>query len=244
MIGLRRDARHRYYLDGVGPIPSVTTITGILDKPALTWWKLEQLAANAVQDAEMLVVMRDRGDIAAAIKYVMTRRDAGDAARERGTDFHALAERWHKGEDVTAPDALMDEWGGYLAWWVWAQPDVLYAEELVANLEHDYAGTFDLIANLDGETWMLDIKTGKSVANAKGVVYPDHRLQLAAYARAEFIGRPDSAERIPLPRVDRYGIVHVTAAGTRLVEAAVTEADWGAFLGCRALYAWARETKA
>jgi hypothetical protein len=243
VTGLTRDARHRYYLDGAGPIPSVTTITGILDKPALTWWRLEQLALNAVQDAEMLAIMRDRGDTEAAVKYVMTRRDAGDAARERGTDFHALAERWHKGEPVAVPEALADEWNGYLDWWQEAQPDTLYAEELVANLEHVYAGTFDLIAKLDGETWMLDIKTGKSVANAKGVVYPDHRLQLVAYARAEFIGREDG-ERIPLPAVDRYGVIHVTAAGTRLVEAKVTEADWGAFLGCRRLYAWAREKAA
>ena len=243
MTGLRRDARHRYYLDDAGPIPSVTTITGILDKPALTWWRLEQLAANAVQDAEMLAIMRDRGDTEAAIKYVMTRRDASDAARERGTDFHALAERWHKGEDVTAPVALADEWAGYLAWRAESGVRAFYAEEMVCNIEHDYAGTFDEIGVIDDETWMLDVKSSKSVANAKGRVWSEYRLQLKAYSEGEFIGRPDSAERIPLPHIDRYGIVHVTAAGTRLVEAAVTEADWAAFLDCRRLYAWARETK-
>jgi hypothetical protein len=242
MTGLRRDARHRYYLgDDPTPIPSVTTITGILDKPALTWWKLEQLAANAVQDAEMLAIMRDRGDTEAAVRYVMYRRNASDAARERGADIHALAERWHKGETVDAPEELAEEWTGYLRWWTDTLPDMLYAEEMVASVEHNYAGTFDLVAVIGGETWMLDIKSSKSVANAKGTVWPEYRLQLVAYARAEFIGRAD--ERLPLPPIDRYGIVHVTREGTRLVEAAVTERDWAAFLACRALYGWARETK-
>jgi hypothetical protein len=244
MIGLTRDARHRYYLDDRGPIPSVTTITGILDKPALTWWKQEQVAIAAIEDAEMLMVMRDRGDTEAAAKYLLTKRDASDAARERGTDIHALAERWHKGEAVEPPDDLADEWEGYLRWWGAARPDVLYAEEMVCNVEHDYAGTFDLIAVFDGEAWMLDIKSSKSVADNRGNVWPEYRLQLAAYARAEFMWSSAAEERVALPVIDRYGIVHVERTGTRLVPAAVTEADWLAFLHCRALYAWKREKAA
>jgi hypothetical protein len=242
MIGLTRDPRHRYYLDDRGPIPSVTTITGVLDKPALTWWKGEQIARAAIEDAEMLVVMRDRGDTEAAVKYVMTKRDASDTARDRGTDIHALAERWHKGESAEPPADIADEWEGYLRWWGEAGAMVLYAEEMVASVEHDYAGTFDLIAAIGGETWMLDLKSSKSVANAKGVVWPEYRLQLAAYARADFMGRPDDPERYPLPPIDRYGIVHVTAEGTRLVEAKVSAGDWDVFLACRAIYGWKRET--
>ena len=55
-------------------------------------------------------------------------------------------------------------------------------------------------------------------------MYRDHRLQLAAYANAEFIARPDDPERYPLPAITRYGIVHVTDGGTRLYEADVTAA--------------------
>ena len=38
---------HRYYFNGEGPLPSVTTILEILDKPALTTWK-QQKAASAM----------------------------------------------------------------------------------------------------------------------------------------------------------------------------------------------------
>ncbi len=87
-----------------------------------------------------------------------------------------------------------------------------------------YGGTCDLIAELDGEVWLLDWKTGSSVATPDGTVYRDHRLQLAAYANAEFIARPNDPERYALPAITRYGLVHVTDGGTRLYEAAVTPA--------------------
>jgi len=75
-------------------------------------------------------------------------------------------------------------------------------------------------------------------------VYRDHRLQLAAYANAEFIARPSDPERYPVPAITRYGIVHVTDGGTRLYEAAVTPRDWIAFRACLALHAWAKEKAA
>ena len=64
------------------------------------------------------------------------------------------------------------------------------------------------------------------------------RLQLAAYAHAEFIARIGDPERHALPPITRYGIVHVTDGGTRLYEADVTEADWTAFRACLWLHGW------
>ena len=63
----------------------------------------------------------------------------------------------------------------------------LEVEAFLINETLGYGGTLDLIAELDGETWLLDWKTGKSVAWPDGRVYADHRLQLAAYANAGFI---------------------------------------------------------
>jgi hypothetical protein len=33
---------HRYYFNGDGPVPSVTTVLEVLDKPALSTWKAQQ----------------------------------------------------------------------------------------------------------------------------------------------------------------------------------------------------------
>jgi len=69
-------------------------------------------------------------------------------------------------------------------------------------------------------------------------VYVDLKLQLAAYARAEFIARPADPVRYPIPAITRTGIVHVTDAGTRLYPADITDADWNAYRACLYLHQW------
>src|SRR5678816_1861595 len=46
--GLYMTADHRYFHNGKGPMPSVTTILRVLDKPALTSWYKRQVAEAAV----------------------------------------------------------------------------------------------------------------------------------------------------------------------------------------------------
>ena len=50
-------------------------------------------------------------------------------------------------------------------------------EQLVYSRHNGYAGTADLIGTLNGRLAVLDIKTGPNV-------YPEYKLQLAAYAVA------------------------------------------------------------
>jgi len=102
----------------------------------------------------------------------------------------------------------------------------------------DRGGVAHTGGRLRADRWLLDWKTGKSVAWPDGRVYADHRLQLAAYANAGFIARIGDPERHPLPAVTRFGIVHVTDGGTRLYEADVTERDWIAFRACLNLWDW------
>ena len=52
---------------------------------------------------------------------------------------------------------------------------------MVCSLRHEYGGTAHAFVEIDGETWLIDYKTGAGV-------YPDTTLQLAGLARAEFIG--------------------------------------------------------
>jgi hypothetical protein len=60
----------------------VTTVTDVLDKPALTRWKVEQVALAALENAERLVDDRDSGRGEAAVKYLTTGNTAaGTAAR-------------------------------------------------------------------------------------------------------------------------------------------------------------------
>ena len=241
-VGAHRTKTHQYYFNGAGPWPGVTSITKVLDAPALTNWKMSQVAQAAIASAERLIEDREAGKTDAAVKYLTT---LSTSAMDRGQRIHASIEQVLRREPVTIDPRDLAAVTGARAWLnAQVREHGLRPLEVEAFLLHEtlgFGGTCDLIAQLDGEVWLLDWKTGASVATPDGTVYRDHRLQLAAYANAEFIARVADPERYPLPAITRYGVVHVTDGGTRLYEAAVTPRDWIAFRAALNLYAWAKE---
>ena len=239
-VGIDRDQWHRYYLNGDGPYPGVTSVTGVLDKPALTNWHREQVAAAAWDDLSILIAMKatDKENKEAAVAYLTKRRDDSAKARERGTDIHALTETLDAGHRIRIPKEHRAEVKSYLTWRETRQPEWLLIEALCFNQRLMYGGTLDRIAVIDGETWLLDLKTSKSVADKTGRVWDEMRLQLLAYAACDVYGEPGNPVLSPMPKVDRYGIVHVTPDSTALVEAVVTDEDRQAFVACLGLYRW------
>jgi len=237
-VGIHRTPRHLYYFNGAGPWPGVTTVTGVLDKPALVRWFREQVARAAIASAERLVADRDAGNEDAAVAYLLATRNEGTDGRERGSRIHGVLESVLRRESVDIDPADAAAVAGARAWLNEAKVRPLEVEAYLINETLGYGGTCDLIAEIDGEVWLLDWKTSKSVAWASGKVYDEMRLQLAAYANAEFIARPADPVRHPLPAITRYGIVHVTDGGTRLYDAQVGPADWSAFRAALHLYQW------
>ena len=61
--------------------------------------------------------------------------------------------------------------------WSKHKPELISTEEFVFSDEHKYAGTADLLVKMDGETWLLDLKTSNNL-------HRSYNLQLAAYAKA------------------------------------------------------------
>lgn len=237
-VGPVRTPRHTYYFNGAGPWPGVTTVADVLDKPALTRWHREQVALAAIAHAERLAADRAAGNEEAAIAFLLATRNEGTNSRERGTRVHAAIEDiLRRGKPVIDPrDTPAVE--GARAWLNEHGVRPLEVEAFLLNETLGFGGTCDLVAEIDGETWLLDWKTSKSVAWPGGAVYDEIRLQLAAYSHAEFIARPGDPERHPLPPITRHGVLHVTDAGTRLYPAEVTEADWTAFRACLWLHGW------
>ena len=236
-LGLTRDATHTYtWNDGatlVSPLPSVTTIIGVLDKSGpLVGWAKRETAACAVRNLDMLAKMRATGGDAAATEWLKKIPDyQRDTAADVGTRIHRLVEQLARGTEpeVTAEEApFIDGYRRFLAAY---QPRFLAVEEMVASLRHRYGGTLDALAVIGGETWILDVKTGAGI-------YPETALQLASYASADFIGRPGTSRRFRLPRATRFGVVHVRPEGARLIEYRVDPSTFAAFLEARRLYAW------
>lgn len=240
--GIHRTGAHLYYFNGELIGPGVTTITKVLDAPALTSWKMDQVARTAIDNAERLLEDREAGKTEAAVQWLKT---LPTTAMDRGSRIHQTLEwvlRRAQNIPVDPRDTAAVE--GARLWLNQHSVKPIEIEAYLVNRTLGYGGTCDLIAEIDGETWLLDWKTGKSVAWPSGAVYDDMRLQLAAYANAEFLARVADSVEHPVPVITRYGILHVTDGGTRLYPADVTPADWTAFRACVHLYHWKKGARA
>jgi hypothetical protein len=145
-----------------------------------------------------------------------------------GTDVHAQAANWLTDVDVTLngqTDSFLVQFGRFL----WKErPEPLYVEEAIFNLTVGYGGTFDLFARLRGSTALVDIKTGKPK--------DEHRLQLVGYDEAEFIARSGTAEKIEMPKADKFYVLSLKPDGYELIEQKITKADRQHFRELAAFY--------
>ena len=165
-------------------------------------------------------------------------RTTRDDAANLGDSIHEYAEAYLKGDPTPAmTDQNESAIGALFGFFDKHKPELLGAEISVWS-EKGYAGTFDLLAKMGGETWLLDYKTGKGI-------YPEVGLQLAALGKSD---RILNDELDVLPKIDRYGVVHVrpdheydgqpVAAFARLHEVHLIEESYSAFLSALDLYNW------
>ena len=246
VAGVHRTKTHQYYFNGAGPWPGVTSITKVLDAPALTYWKMNQVAQAAIAGAERLIEDREAGKVDAAVKYLTT---LSTSAMDRGSRIHASIEQILRREPVTIDPRDEAAVAGARAWLnAQVREHGLRPLEVEAFLLHEtlgYGGTCDLIAELDGEVWLLDWKTGSSVATPDGTVYRDHRLQLAAYANAR-VHRPRRTTRSGTRsrRSPATGSSTSPTAAPGCTRRRSRAADWIAFRACLALHGWSKEKAA
>jgi hypothetical protein len=153
-LGLVRDARHRYSWNGGPWYPSVTTILGIKDKPALVGWAKRETAACAVRNLPMLSRMAETGGPTAAIDWLRRIPDyRRDSAADLGTRMHAAAEALARGEDLSVELDVLPYVDAYVQQFLRVfEPRFLEVETTVCSTRYEYGGTADAFAEIDGET--------------------------------------------------------------------------------------------
>lgn len=166
----------RYYQRSPGIFyPSVTTILGFFPKGAFfeTW--LKDTGHNAD------IVMRRAGD--------------------EGNQVHHAAEKILKGEEVRwiESDGYVNYnthvWKmilGFYDFWTTYKPELILSEQFMYSDTHKYSGTLDLFVKLNGENWIIDIKTSTAI-------HTSYFLQMAAYTKAY--------EETYGEKVDRTGVL-------------------------------------
>jgi len=173
-----QDSRYYQRKEGIF-YPSVTTVLSYFPKDKFfeTW--LKEVGTNAD------IIMRRAG--------------------EEGTQVHSAIESYLKGEEVH----WLNEWGTtkyslkvwqmilkFVEFWETYKPTLVESEVHIFSDELMIAGTADLIVEIEGELWLLDIKTSNAI-------HDTFDLQLACYASGwnECFDRP----------IDRMGILWLKA---------------------------------
>ena len=166
----------RYYQRSPGVFyPSVTTILGYFPKGQFfeTWLK------DSGHNSD--IIMRRAGD--------------------EGNQVHKAAEMILRGEEVRwiESDGRVNYstfvWKmilGFYDFWTTYKPTLILSEEFMFSDKYKYSGTLDLLCEINGERWIIDIKTSTAV-------HPSYFLQMSAYVKAY--------EERYLQKVDRTGIL-------------------------------------
>lgn len=207
-------------------VPSVTSVLGIIHKPALLPW--------AVNNTVELI----RASIGSGVEhsesfleevYAQAKKESGrikQAAADIGTQAHELLE--HYPESANPPDdgPVRNCYDAGVSWLTSHQIQWVVKECPVYSRRYRYSGRLDGIAYIDGVLSLVDWKSSKGV-------YPEFRLQTAAYVKAYEEEHPSEVIQqrilIRLGKEDGAFDPHVYPRNT-------LRKDFCAFLGAKRLY--------
>lgn len=208
-----------YEVEGLGSLPSVTTILQVIAKPALLNWmaKVEremvlEVSADLYEAIHGTPKMSRTAWVSTMnMRLGKTKAGARELAKagEIGTHAHAMIEwdlRARLGQQPGPKPVILDKalWS-FMAFEDWAKAvnlKPLLIEEVVYSEKYGFAGTMDLYAELDHDgrrqRALVDFKTGKAV-------YAEAYLQNSAYIEAlreMGHGDPELGLIVRLPKVD------------------------------------------
>ncbi len=167
-------------------LPRVTSILEIVAKPGLLRYYAQQ--KNYLEAMEGL-------------------RRAADA----GLKIHDICEQILLGNGVHIPQKMEKLADEFRAWMQKHKIEVLGVEQKIVDADkHFFCGTADILAKVDGEMGVIDIKTGSGIWN-------EHALQTAAYMHAynKSAANENKAKTSWILRVDQFQKCAVCGAKMR-----------------------------
>jgi len=189
-----------YEIDGK-KYPRVTAILNIIHRPELERWRGE--LGNIEAD-------RIRDDMAAI-----------------GTSLHNICRLFNRDQsfEIPARSQIGQMFETYRQWFETAIDTVIETEQLVVSRKFGYAGTFDLLAVLKGDTTpsVIDLKTSKDF-------WPTMALQLAAYREA-LLEEGKKVDRRLVIRIDK-----LETGKLQIKEYSQHARDFNAFLAALSLF--------
>jgi len=174
IIGVNGKERNTTLRDAkqLGLVPSVTTIIGMIAKPSLENWKIEQ----ALKSAITLERLKEESFNAFLYRCKNDAKSIGLNAAKEGTKIHAMIEKGFLGGTKSKPYKIIKKWldKNY--------PKEKWIAEDSFCAKQGYGGKIDLYSE---SGIFIDFKTKSNIEDkdpAK-LVFDDHGMQLSAYAQ-------------------------------------------------------------
>jgi hypothetical protein len=201
-------AHVRYYTSSGEQVPGVTTILSVLNKPALINWA-NRMGLQGIDTN----------------KYV-------DEAGAVGTLAHALIMESLGGKVVRLEDFTADQLTraryGVAVFYKWVKAHKLtpqLLEQPLVSDEHRFGGTIDMLAILDGDPVLIDLKTSSGI-------YEEHIFQVGAYWKL----LAESGQEIKGARILRIGRTEGEGMDERVLSGVQVLNAWRVFEHCLAIY--------
>jgi len=219
----RTDAKHaekvsrahtRYYTKTGQLVPGVTTVLGVLNKPALVKWA-NDLGLKGIQVGKYVDELATIGTLAHYIIECHLKKEKPDYSNNTPNQV-SLAEN--------SAIKFME--------WQDAQKDfkLLATERQFISEQFLYGGTIDLYCEIDGKKCCVDIKTCKGV-------YDEMHTQVVAYAKA-LTEEGNRVDEIKIVRVGRN-----EDEGFEVVNVGNFDLHWNRFLACKKIYELNKQIK-
>lgn len=179
---------HAYMVNGQRCKISVTSVTGMMDKPALKFWSVKMMKEHLLNwigekmeftVSELLPAIEEGSKAHTKFK---------EQAADMGTQVHDWAEQYilyelkrikNKPEiDKKADERVKNGIIAFLQWVDQHKIKFIDSEKLVYSKKYEYCGLADCIAKVDGKMTLVDFKTSNYMAI-------EYFAQVAAYAMSD-----------------------------------------------------------
>ena len=229
--------KHSYFVhtenNGAGAyVPSVTAITGVIGKGGgLLQWGANQATSYLRKQFEQ-ASEEEWAELIHDDKLWDDARFAHRRMKQEAADIGSQAHKWIESllrgteEPLPADRQVKSACEAAMRWLSQNIPEALDCERKVFSVRYGYAGTLDKVAVIHGERCVLDWKTGNAI-------YPEHKIQTAAYAKAY---TEETGEEISCRWLIRLGKKDGKFEPVQLTEG--LEDDFKAFLAAKELWTW------
>ena len=202
-----------YKLPDGARVPSVTTILGILNKPALLEWAYQ----CGLRGEDYKLVRDDAASVGTlAHLMIMNHLEGGQADTSE-----------YSQDDIDRAENCL------IKFWDWEKEHTLepiLVETPLVSETFKFGGTIDCLCTLDGHLTLVDFKTGRAI-------YPEYFYQLAAYERllAEKGHQVESARILRIGRTEDEGFEERTMVNL--------DKHFQIFLHCQNIYESQKELR-